>query len=128
MAADADATSQEQEASPKEIYEHLLAVLDHNTGGYQPPIHRQAPLRQMVNRGRCDPKRVKHAVEKARQNGDVFRWRSDDGTAYLGIDNADELRGKLSGYAESRDEPRKDLIAVANQRVEHLSTEVVDSE
>lgn len=128
MAADTDAASQEQEASPKEIYEFFVGVLDHNTGGYQPPIHRQAPLRQMVCRDRYDPKRVKHAVEKARQNGDVFRWRSDDGTAYLGVDDAETLREKLTSYAERRDEPDTAMISVCNQRIDHLTSGVGSDE
>lgn len=109
---------EEERAPAKEVYHTLLRTLEYNTGGRQPPLHRQAPLRQMVGRERYKPEWVKNAVEKARQNEEIFRWRDDEGTAYLGLDDPDVLREKVASYAQRRDEPRKDLISVANQRIE----------
>lgn len=106
----------------KEVYQSVLGSLDNNTGGRQPPIHRQPPLRHMVNRGKWgyNPKRVKKAVEKAIQNGDVFRWEHPNGDVYLGLDDVEKLREKVASYAERREDPRTDLISVANQRIQYL--------
>lgn len=115
---------EEESAPTKEVYESVLGHLRHNTGGYQPPLHRQAPHRCAICDRGYKPEWVDNAINRARTNGDIFRWKDPrDGKMYLGLDDADELRERVASYAQRRSEPRKDLISVANQRIQYLQSE-----
>lgn len=91
----------------------VVTRIDYNTGGYQPPVTREASIKSALCR-RNKPSWVDKAITEARKNDQIFRYNYD-GTAYLGIDDTEKLREKVASYAERRKEPRKDLIAIANE-------------
>lgn len=111
------------DASPDSgaCYESVRSRVEHNTGGYQPPIAPKPSITAGVVRCGHQPDAVESAISKLCQDGDLFRWRdSRDGTLYLGIDDIETLRAKISSYATRRDDPRQDLIGIANQRTDYL--------
>lgn len=116
---DWDDWDDEVEYEPREVYEAVLRRLELNTGGYQPPLASKQTVRcSAIWSGGFPSDAVDKALKKARQNGDLFRWYHDaEERYYLGVDDPAALRERVTAYAQRRSEPRKDLIAVANQRI-----------
>ncbi|MDQ2052947.1 hypothetical protein RBH26_21120 [Natronolimnohabitans sp. A-GB9] len=116
------------EASSKEIYDSVVSYVEHNTGGVQPPLIREAPVVCSVSWSYPDehPSRVRSAIAAATSRGDLFRYvdNSDEQERpYLGIDNADSLERKIREYHERSNRTTCNgaiCLQIANRRVEHL--------
>lgn len=99
----------------------LVRRLDYNTGGRQPPVTREASIRAALCR-RKKPSRVDAEIKTARDNDRIFRYNYN-GTAYLGLDDVDALRSKIESYVERREDPRTDLIGIANEWITEYANE-----
>lgn len=124
MARTDDWESEPDPDDAREVYEKLLARLDYNTGGYQPPLAPQPSIFHGTFLSGFQAASVEKALTKVRTDGHIFRWEHpEEETYYLGIDDVETLRRKTANYCERRDDPRTDLIGVANQRIGHLEDE-----
>ncbi|WP_254768959.1 hypothetical protein [Salinilacihabitans rarus] len=56
----------------------------------------------------------------ARANGGLVRVRGAEGRVRLEIDDRWRLREKIDSYRRTVDSPRRDLIGLANRRVQQL--------
>ena len=119
-------------------YGALVSVVHYNTGYVQPPLIPEPVARGHVfriSRGRSaewDRSKVAGTISTAVERGDLFRWVDDHGdagrspgTAYIGIDDGDVLRGKLATYITSCKDtnrtPNRSIIGVTNQRIAHTA-------
>lgn len=108
----------------KRAYEFAIRVVDYQTGRAQPPLVPETTITQMLCRGYAGPTLAGNVLAKARADGHLFRWRHPDtDRAYLGVDDADALREKVTSYAEyarTGSGPTSWYIGVANQRIKYL--------
>lgn len=109
-------------------YARVVGRVRHNTGGYQPPLASQASIIGSLcgGPGGDDHRAIRRALSKALENGDLFRWESADGTQYLGLDDADALRDRIASHATRREDPARQLCAVASLRIQHLENRDYD--
>lgn len=126
-------TGAESETNLRDVYTTVIKRVEHNTGGYQPPLATEASIQGGVYRSYSThddvtPQTVHSCLMKACQDGRLFRWRDetdpdatgDSDTVYVGLDEIDALRQRIASYVDRRDDPNTRLIAVANQRIAHL--------
>lgn len=108
----------------REVYEKLLSRLDHNTGGYQPPLAPRHSIFHGTFLSGFQSESVQKALTKARIDGHLFRWEHpEEETYYLGIDDAETLHAKAASYGERREDLRKDLLGITYKRINHLEDE-----
>ena len=108
-------SEKQDEYDGKELYDLLLATLDKNTGGMQPPLHYQPSLVAMVASDQYRGEWVRHAIKLALSNKDAVRYTDENGDKYVGLRG--EIRDRLRSYCEfehRRGDPNKESIARAN--------------
>ncbi|WP_254768212.1 hypothetical protein [Salinilacihabitans rarus] len=113
-------TDAERRKRSKEVYEAVIRAVDFNSGRMQPPLASQPSVIGTLYRGRYGLDEVHRAITAARANGDLVRVRDAEGRVRLGIDDRWRLREKIDSYRRTVDGPRRDLIGLANRRVQQL--------
>lgn len=63
---------------------------------------------------------IYRAFAAARGNGDLFQITDDDGRTWIGINNRWKLREKIESNLSRVDDPREEVIGLANDRVQQL--------
>ncbi|QLG47913.1 hypothetical protein [Natrinema halophilum] len=116
-------TEAERRKRTKEVYEALIRAVDYNSGHMQPPLAKQTSVIGTLHGagyGRFGLDELHKAITAARRNGDLFRATDDEGDTRLGINNAERLLEKIETNRSRVDEPRRDVIGLANRRRQQL--------
>jgi len=116
-------TDRERRKRSKEVYETVLRCVDFNSGHKQPPLAKRSAIIQSVHtsgHGRYSLEETHRAIQAARSNGDLWQVEDDEGDARLGIDDPETLREKIETNLSRVENPRRDVIGLANQRIQHL--------
>ena len=124
-----DQTEVERRKRSKEVYEAVIRCVDYNSGRMQPPLAKQSSVIGSLHAagyGRYGLEELHRAITAARRNGDLFRVEDDRGDVRLGIDDAETLLEKIESNRSRRESPRRDVIGLANQRIQYLREQVED--
>jgi hypothetical protein len=116
-------TEAERRKRSKEVYEGLIRAVDHNSGRKQPPLAKKTSVIGTLHGagyGRFGLEELHKAITAARRNGDLFRAEDDRGDLRLGIDDDETLVEKVESNLSCCDDPRRDVIGIANRRIQHL--------
>jgi len=94
-------TDQEQR---QHVYERVLRCVDAQTSPKQPPgcVPKQVHC-HLVEHGNLDYEPVRRAVQAARENGDLVRWRDADGTPRLTVADGDKLQRAVDWLVDEID-------------------------
>ncbi|WP_137288857.1 hypothetical protein [Natronorubrum halophilum] len=119
--AQADQQSEaERRKRAKEVYEKIIRVVDLNSGHKQPPLASKPSVVGNRCRSGYSLEEISRAITAARSNGDLFQVEDDEGRVRLGIDDDEVLLEKIETYLSRADDPREDLIGLANKRIQFL--------
>ncbi|PCR89296.1 hypothetical protein [Natrinema ejinorense] len=118
-----DQTEAQWRKRSKEVYEALIRAVDHNSGHCQPPLAKKSSVIGTLHGagyGRYGLEELRKAIRAACRNGDLFEVEDDEGRTRLGINDRWKLREKIETNLSRVDEPRADVIGLANQRIQQL--------
>ncbi|NUC71688.1 hypothetical protein HTZ84_05090 [Haloterrigena sp. SYSU A558-1] len=118
-----DQTKAERRKRSKEVYDALIRAVDYNTGRVQPPLAKQSSVigtLHAAGHGSYGLEELHRAITAARRNGDLFRVEDNRGDVRLGIDDAETLIEKIETNRSYRESPRRNVIGLANQRIQYL--------
>lgn len=119
----ADESEADRRKRSKKVYEALIRCVDHNSGRVQPPLAKHTSVLQTLHGagyGRYGLEEIDRALTAARANGDLFVVADAEGDVWVGLNDRWRLREKIDSHTRAIDEPRRDLIGLANQRVQQL--------
>jgi len=119
-------TEAERRKRSKEVYEGLIRAVDHNSGRKQPPLAKKTSVIGTLHGagyGRFGLEELHKAITAACRNGDLFRAEDDRGDLRLGINDAEILLEKVESNLSCCDDPRRDVIGIANRRIQKLRGE-----
>lgn len=118
----------------RQVYQHVLATIYHNTGDPQRPMIVAQSLWTHLNHGNTDMRDAQKALHAAREHDAVVRWRDGDGKVRYGLDDAgiDELDHygspifdaddvdaleHIIGVETSGQDPNRETIGWCNRRL-----------
>ena len=116
-------TESERRKRSKEVYEAVIRAVDYNSGHRQPPLAKQTSVIGTLHAagyGRIGLEELHKAITAALRNGDLFRDTDGEGNTRLGINDAEKLLEKVETNLSRCESPRKDVIGLANKRVQTL--------
>ncbi|QCC60733.1 hypothetical protein NP511_01970 [Natrinema thermotolerans] len=116
-------TEAERRKRSKEVYEALVRAVDYNSGRKQPPLAKKTSVIGTLHGagyGRFGLEELDKAITAACRNGDLFRAEDGNGDVRLGINDRWKLREKIESNLSCVEEPRDDVIGLANAQVEKL--------
>jgi hypothetical protein len=113
-------TDADDSITETEVYQSVIRVVDYNSGRVQPPLASKPSIVGTLKRGGYAFEDISHAITIARRNGELFQTTDSDGRRRLGIDDIQTLRDKIGSCLEYRDDPPREIIALANQRIAEL--------
>lgn len=126
MSDSAEPRERERRKRSKEVYEAVIRAVDYNSGRKQPPLAKQSSVIGTLHAsgyGRFGLEEVHKAITAARRNGDLFRAEDARGDVRLGINDRWKLREKIESNLSRVEDPRDDVIGLANQRIQQLRGE-----
>lgn len=100
---------------PAAVYRRLLGIVEHNTGGPQPPMAWERSIRTIAGHAGLDSEAVGKAIRAARGNGDLITVTRDG--RRLARTDEDSIRAVLEWEVE-RDDPSKELVAKCNRALD----------
>ena len=105
-----------EDRSPQETYEHVLNVVEYNTGGPQACGIRYATLMTIAaSHGPDKPEDVRTAVRAALHNDDLLFWHDEQGRKrFTRADDEQAIRQVIERQAERAD-PDRNAIGQANK-------------
>lgn len=115
-----DLTESERRKRTKEVYERAISAVDHNSGHIQPPLASKPSVIGTLQRAGYGLEETHRALTAARRNGDLFQAQDREGRTRIGIDDPDTLLEKIETNRLRAENPRRDVIGIANQRIQHL--------
>ncbi|WP_222912687.1 hypothetical protein [Natrinema sp. SYSU A 869] len=113
-------TEAERRKRTKEVYEKTIRAVNFNSGHRQPPLASKPSVVGTLNRSGCGLEEIHRVITAARRNGDLFQVEDDEGCTRLGVDNAETLVEKVETNRSWCDDSRRDVIGLANQRIQYL--------
>lgn len=119
-------TEAERRKRSRKVYERTVRAVDYNSGHRQPPLASKPSVIGTLNRAGFGIEEIHKAIMAARRNGDLFEVEDDDGRTCLGINDAEKLLEKIQTNLSRVDNPRKDMIGLANARVQKLRNSTDD--
>ncbi|AHG00900.1 hypothetical protein HALLA_11990 [Halostagnicola larsenii XH-48] len=120
MAAETHQARAERRKESKAIYEEVIRVVDYQSGHIQPPLASKPSVLGILSRGRYGLDKISRAIVAARSNGDLFVVTDPTGRQRIGINDREILREKIAQHLSRTDDPRKDVIGLANDRIQKL--------
>ncbi|WP_436344516.1 hypothetical protein [Natronorubrum sp. FCH18a] len=117
-------TEAERRKRTKEVYETVVRVIDYNSGRKQPPLASKPSVVGSLCRSGYSLEEISRAITAARRNGDLFQTDDAEGCIRLGINDATKLLEKIETNRSHCDDPRRDVIGIANQRIQYLRKQV----
>ncbi|WP_226041590.1 hypothetical protein [Natrinema sp. DC36] len=121
-------TEAERRKRSKEVYERAISAVDHNSGNKQPPLASKPSVVGTLNRAGFGLEEIHRAFTAARRNGDLFQTKDDEGRTWIGINDRWKLREKIESNLSRVDDPREEVIGLANDRVQKLRLQGEDDE
>lgn len=112
-------TNADNSITETDVYESVIQTVDYNSGRVQPPLASKPSIVGTLKRGGYNYEEISRAITVARRNGDLFQAEVGD-RKRLGIDDVETLREKIGSCLEYHDEPPREIIGVANARIQHL--------
>ncbi|GAB3669506.1 hypothetical protein [Halopiger thermotolerans] len=121
-----DLTESERRKRTKEVYERAIRATDFNSGHMQPPLASKPSVIGTLQRAGYGLEEIHRALTAARRNGDLFEAEDREGRKRIGIDDAEVLLEKIETNRSRAENPRRDVIGIANQRIQYLRGETDD--
>ncbi|WP_226040865.1 hypothetical protein [Natrinema sp. DC36] len=113
-------TEAERRKRSKEVYERAISAVDHNSGNKQPPLASKPSVVGTLNQAGFGIEEIHRAFTAARRNDDLFQTKDDEGRTWIGINDRWKLREKIESNLSRVDDPREEVIGLANDRVQKL--------
>ncbi|WP_121744414.1 hypothetical protein [Natronorubrum halophilum] len=110
----------ERRKRTKDTSESIIRVVDLNSGHKQPPLASKPSVVGNRCRSGYSLEDISKAITAARSNGDLFQVKDNEGRVRLGINDDEALLEKIETYLSRYDDPREDLIGLANKRIQFL--------
>ena len=119
-------TEAQRRKRSKDIYETVIRTVDFNSGRAQPPLAKQSSVIGSLHSagyGSYGLDSLHDAIVAAAANGDLFRAKDAHGDPRLGINDEQKLIEKIESNLSYDDDPRTDVIGLANRRIAFLRGE-----
>lgn len=118
-----DQTEAERRKRTREVYQALNLAVNNNSGHKQLSPAKQSSVIQTVL-GTCyghyGLNWLHKAITAVRRNSDLFQDEDSEGRTRLRTDNTERLIKKVETNPSRCDDPRWDVIGIANQRIQYL--------
>ncbi|GAA1280361.1 MULTISPECIES: hypothetical protein [Actinomycetes] len=116
----------ERRKRSKGVYEAVIRAVDFQSGHMQPPLAKQTSVIGTLHAagyGSYSLEEAHRAITASVANGDLVRTKDSDGTVRLGLADPEKLAEKIETNLSRVEEPRRDIIGLANRQIQQLRSD-----
>lgn len=116
-------TEAQRRKRSKDVYEAVIRTVDFNSGRVQPPLAKQSSVIGSLHAAGYRSyglDSLHSTIVACCESGDLFGAKDATGDPRLGINNEQRLVEKIESNLSYDNDPRTDMIGLANQRIAFL--------